>query len=180
MAQWEVLTGRTQTLQGSSDPSDMEPKKGTVWGTYRQWTDCTRHKCSQWHRTNRRYSRNYWNTLNRHYKESVDAVTQNKQMLHCGVLTDFRQTVQDNRESNDTQPTEGRMWCTVLQSTSGHRDTEPTDGTVCSCNRQWTTVQDTCGRSDRELTDGTVWSTDRYWTESTRHQWNLWHRKNKW
>ena len=47
--------------------------------------------------------------MDRLYKTAVDVVTQNQQTVHCEVLTDSGQTV---------------------EGSSGHSDTEPTDGTV--------------------------------------------------
>jgi len=50
--QCEVLADIRQTVQDTSGCSDTEPTDGTLWGTYRQRTDYTRHQWTQSHGTN--------------------------------------------------------------------------------------------------------------------------------
>lgn len=55
--------------------------------------------------------------MERRFNAPLDAVTQNKQTAQYEVLTEIGQTVED---------------------TSGSIDTEPTDGTKGTTDRQWT------------------------------------------
>ena len=62
-------------------------------------------------------------------------VTQNQQTVHCEVLTDSGQTVEDIGGHSGTELTEGH--CEVLtdsgqtvEDSSGHSGTEPTESAV--------------------------------------------------
>ena len=57
----------------------------------------------------------------------MDIVTQNEQTVHCEVQTDSGQTVQCEVLTDSGQTVEG---------SSGHSDTESTDGTVLSTDIQ--------------------------------------------
>jgi len=142
------------TLQDISENSDTEQTECTLWGTDRQWTVCSRqlwtqwqkktggmlwgtnrqwdestgHDWMQWHRTNRRYNVKHWHTVDRICKTPVDAVTRKQQWVQCELLTDSGQN-----------------------------------------------IQDTIARSDTEPTNGTMWSNNKQLTEWTRHQWTIWH-----
>ena len=90
---YELLTDLWRTLQDSKGHSDTEPTNGILWGIDRQWRDCTSHRWSQWHGTNRRYSMKFWQTADRKNTSTVGAVTQKQQIITCGIRTGFGQTV---------------------------------------------------------------------------------------
>ena len=86
----------------------------------------------------------------------MDVVTQNQQSVQCEVLADIGETVQCEvlKDSGQT------VHCEVLTDSGqtvvnscGHIETEPTDGTVCATDRQWT---------DRRR---------QQWTNCRRQQW---------
>jgi len=65
----------------------------------------------------------------------MDPELQNIQTVHCKLLTDIGQTLQDASGRSDTEPRDGN--CEVLtdfgrniQDTSRRSDTEPTDRTL--------------------------------------------------
>jgi len=147
-----------------------------MWGTDRHWTDFTKHQWTQCHRTNRRYSVMYCQTVDRLCNPPV-----NGQMVPGEVVTDCIRTIQNTSGLSYKEPTDGTVWGTDrLYKT-------PVD--TVTKNQQTVhykvltdigqTLQDTTGNNDTKSTICTVWGTDRQWADCTRHQWTQWHRTNR-
>jgi len=70
----------------------------------------------------------------------VDIVTQSQQKDLCEFLTDSGKTVEDSSGHSDTESTDGTLWDTdsgmTMEDSSGHSDTEPRGGTVWGIDRQ--------------------------------------------
>jgi hypothetical protein len=113
--------------------------------------------------------------------EGVTAALQSAVWWHCEVLTDSGQTVEDSSGHSDTEPTDGTLWGADRQRTECRRQhwTQRHRTNRRYIMRCWQTVKDSSGHSDTEPTDGTLWGNDRQWTDCRRQQWTQWQRTNR-
>ena len=98
----------------------------------------------------------------------MDIVKQNKESVHCELLTDSRKTVETtvNTVTQNQQTVQCELLTDNIQNVgnnNGYSDTEPTEDTACGTEIHWiyssiyrNTVADSSVHSDTEPTDGTV------------------------
>ena len=110
-----------------------------------------------------------WPAVERIWKISVEILTQKQHMVHSEVLKGYGHTVKCDVCTGIGQN---------VEDSSGHSETETTDGTLWGTVRQCIYFRIQQWREWHIATDGTVWGTDRPLTEYTRGQWKKWHSTN--